>query len=594
MRLSVAALGLLCVCAAAAGILAHQVAQVQSELEQTVSLVPQLRADLGGENYEGAQQTFDQMQHRIAAAQTTVTGPLWKAASAFPIAGRNFSAVSEVVVSADDIGSRAVAPLLGQYESLGVKGLTPIDGKIDVEQLQEATPTISTAANTVKLSYERIASIDRSKLMPQIAEPIRSATEQLQEVSDVLDDVSSAARLLPAMLGANDPRDYLLLVQNNAEARATGGIPGALVTLHTDNGLITMGNQSSASALGAFTPPLAVDPEQEALYTARLGAQMQNVNLTPDFPTAAFTAKRMWEQRHNGQSIDGVIALDPIVLSHLLEATGPVVLTDPEVIDLIRETSLPKSLTTENVVSTLLSDVYGQIEDPATQDAYFAAVAGQVFAAFTNGQGDGGQLMKALATSVQEGRLYLWSAQSDEQDIVASTALAGSVAGVDGGGSAIGVYFNDGTGAKMDYYAKRTVQLQQTCRSDGYSNYTVRLNISNTAPLDAASTLPPYVTGDGVFGVDPGRIRTNYVVYGPAQAFVEAATVDGAPVPIGSGRHGQRPVGTVALELGPGQTAEMDILFSRVVQDDISRLDVTPGLEEPEKMVLPTEQSGCG
>ena len=366
-----------------------------------------------------------------------------------------------------------------------------------------------------------------------------------------------------------------------------------MAILKTDDGQIALGEQSSASALGAFKPSIVVDPEQTALYTARLGTQMQNVNLTPDFPTAASTAKQMWERRHEEQVVDGVIALDPVVLSNLLEATGPVVLTDPQILRLIEGTSLPSSLTHDNVVSTLLSDVYRTIEDPAAQDAYFSAVAGQVFAAFTGGKSNSTELINALTSSAQERRLYLWSSRPEEQSIIATTALAGSVVGTPTAGASFGVYLNDGTGAKMDYYASRTAQLLQTCQADGYSRYTVRITATNNAPSDAATRLPAYVTGSGVYGVEPGHIRTNYVFYGPAQAFAETASVNGQPVPIGAGKHGQRPVGTVTLELAPGETAELDLVFSKVVQNSVPTLQVTPGLEPSDKVVLAANMANC-
>ena len=56
---------------------------------------------------------------------------------------------------------------------------------------------------------------------------------------------------------------------------------------------------------------------------------MQDVNLTPDFPTAAATAQAMWE-RKTGQHVDGVLSLDPVALGYILDATGPVKITSPE------------------------------------------------------------------------------------------------------------------------------------------------------------------------------------------------------------------------------------------------------------------------
>ncbi len=51
---------------------------------------------------------------------------------------------------------------------------------------------------------------------------------------------ASAARLLPPMLGADGPRDYLVVFQNLAEPRATGGMFGSFAVVHTDQGKVTV------------------------------------------------------------------------------------------------------------------------------------------------------------------------------------------------------------------------------------------------------------------------------------------------------------------------------------------------------------------
>ena len=145
----------------------------------------------------------------------------------------------------------------------------------------------------------------------------------------------------------------------------------------------------------------------------------------------------------------------------------------------------------------------------------------------------------------------------------------------------------------MDYYARRSVQLLQMCQPGDYGEYTVRMIVTNNAPDDTVSTLPTYVTGNEAYGVEPGRIRTNYVVYGPSQAFVESASVDGQPVPVSSGRHGQRPVGTVSLELGPGEMSTIDMVFSSVVQNSEPRLRVTPSIQPLEEVILPFQRDSC-
>jgi hypothetical protein len=583
---------------AAGGWLAHRAQQVRSHLESSMSLLPNLQEAVAARDTDRASAVTAELTEHTNAARAAGTDPVWKAAGILPFVGQNFSAVSEVTASADDIVNRAVAPMVDKFAALDWDALTPVDGRIDTAPLAEIAPTLSAAATTVDLSYGRLDGIDRSALLPQIASPLQDAVERLGEVREPLNDASRAGQLLPAMLGADSPRNYLVLVQNSAEVRATGGISGALAVLTVEDGRISLTDQGSAGELGRFNPPLDGDSEQEKIYSNRMFTFMQSVNLTPDFPTAASTAQKMWHERHPDSRIDGVIALDPVVLANILWATGPVelgTLGDPAVDALLSETQLPTALDSTNVVPTLLSDVYAQIEEPALQDAYFAAVAAKVFGALTDVQGDGTQLVDSLVTSAEQGRLYLWSASSDEQDLLAQTDLSGAALGPAVGGAAFGVYFNDGTGAKMDYYVRRTVQLVKSCPGDGYSLYTVRVTLTNTAPADAANSLPEYVTGAGAFGVNPGRVKTNTVSYGPAQSRLQQARLNGADVPVGSFAHGNRPVGILTTELGPGETATLEMDFSKVVQETEPVLDVTPTIQDPADVILPAEgPQSCG
>ncbi|WP_258062369.1 DUF4012 domain-containing protein [Arthrobacter sp. B0490] len=565
---------------------------MRSNLESSMALLPELQAAVNSRDASGASATTAQIQEYTAAARTAGADPLWKAAALVPFVGQNFSAVTEVTVSADDVISRAVTPIVDSFATLDWDSLSPTDGRIDTAPLADVSPTLSAAANTVNLSFGRLEGIDRSELLPQIAGPLKKAVDALDEVRGPITSASRASELLPSMLGADGPRNYLVLVQNSAEVRATGGISGALAVLTVEDGRISLTDQGSASEMGRFTPPLPMDPEQERIYSYRMGTFMQSVNLTPDFPSAASTAQQMWEQRNPGSIINGVIALDPVVLANILSATGPVELGaigDPAVDALLANTQLPTALDSTNVVPTLLSDVYAQIEEPAVQDAYFAAVAAKVFGALTNIQGDGTQLVDALVTSGEQGRLHLWSASTDEQDLLAQTDLAGAALGPAVGGAAFGVYFNDGTGAKMDYYVRRTVQLVKSCPGDGYSLYTVRVTLTNTAPADAATSLPEYVTGAGAFGVDPGRVKTNTVSYGPAQSRLQQARLDGAEAPIGSFAHGNRPVGILTTELGPGETVTLEMDFSKVVQETEPVVDITPTVQDPSDVLLPAQ-----
>ncbi|MGK3649155.1 DUF4012 domain-containing protein [Pseudarthrobacter enclensis] len=550
-----------------------------------------MKTEISSSDIDAAALTVDQIGIYTSNANNAVQDPVWTLASGLPGIGPNIGAVTEVARSADDVAHLGIAPLVEIYDSLNWNELVPKSTGSKLAPLKGAAPQISSAAYAVASSADRLNSIDTDALLPQVSGPLERAQGELQQASTALNTAASVARIAPDMMGADGAKRYLLMIQNNAETRASGGIPGALAVITFDQGKLSLGKQSSATELGAMAPLVPVETEQQRIYSNRVGKYMQDVNLTPDFPTAATTAKAMWEQK-TGENVDGVISIDPIALSYLLDATGPVKITNTQVAGLA-EGRLPVNLTRDNIVSTLLSDVYAEIDDPEMQDAYFAGVAQEVFGALAAGTGDPKSLVASLTRGVEEGRVSLWSADTAQQQVIGQFKLGGSISGANVSPAEFGAFFNDGTGAKMDYYVKRTVQLLRMCPKDGYEETILRVSSSNTAPSDAATALPAYVTGGGNYGVAPGTVQTNIVAYGPFQANVESVVVDGKKTPFAPYLHANRPVGVIAQKLAPGETKTVEFSFGKIVQHTEPNLVVTPTAQSVKDVVLPTETASC-
>lgn len=563
---------------------------VRNNLEAATELFPTLKNEVTSDP-DRAPGTVDLVRTHTSAARAAVEDPIWTLATAFPLLGPNLSAVSEVARSADDVANLGLGPLVKVYDTLKWDTLIPSRTGTDLAPLEAASPSVSAAARAVRLSANRLDDVDVSSLMPQVARPLVEARKQLQEAAVVLEATADAANIAPGMLGSESPRNYLLIIQNNSELRASGGIPGALAVLTLENGKLTLGAQSSASDVGIMSPALPVDQQQEQIYSTRLGKYMQDVNLTPDFPTAAATAQTMW-QKKTGQRIDGVISVDPVVLSYILQSTGPVAVNGPE-LESVKSSGLPTQLTGNNVVPTLLSDVYAKIPNPKLQDAYFAGVAKEVFTALSAGKGEAKGIITGITRGTEEGRVLAWSANSSEQAVISKYSLSGSISGPSVPPAQFGIYFNDGTGAKMDYYVKRTVQLIKECPADGYEQTKIRVTSTNTAPANAATSLPAYVTGGGAFGVAPGTVQTNIIAYGPAQANVESAMSDGQKIPFAPYLHANRPLGVVAQQLAPGQSKTLDFTFGKIVQHTEPNIVVTPTVQDLKDVILPTEGASC-
>ena len=573
---------------AACGVLAAQALWLRSDLLRAAELAPRLETELAERRLPEAQSTLGELQDAAGGARAAASGPLWDLAAALPWVGPNLQAGTAAAHAADTLASEALPPLLEVATTVDPGAVLPGREQRDLTPLVHAAPKVDAAAAAVRSAEDLLADVDTSSLVPQIAEPVRSAHDDVARLRGVLDTGAAAVRMAPALLGADGPRTYLVLVQNNAESRASGGIPGALVELTLDHGAMTLGKQGSASALGSFLPRIPVDPVQQRIYSTRLGRYMQDVNLTPDFPTAAATAAAMWE-REGGKKVDGVVSVDPVGLARLLGALGPVQLEGSEFAP-FRAAGLPATLTSENATRTLLSDVY-RIEKPELQDVYFAAVAREIFASFSSVDGDPVALARALTAVVEDGRLFFFSAHAEEQSTVARWDVGGAIDRSGTEEARFGAYFNDGTGAKMDYYVRRTVQLVRQCTPDG-PRAVMRVTLENAAPADAATKLPGYVTGKGAFGVPPGSVQTNVVAYGPRGAALEGVRLNGEPYTLHPDVHAGRPLTTAVTRLAPGEKAVLEFAFLRI-PDAPPGLDVTPGVQPKSQVVRPPSGAFC-
>ena len=515
----------------------------KGELESAVPLASAVQRQIVDGDPDAALRTFEELDAHASKAATLTSDPVWRSFELLPFAGPNLSAVRELAAVVNDVSTDAVGPLVEIAGVIDVDDFKPADGAIDVQPLIDARPQVAAANTALVDARTRVDAINTSDTLA----PVRGAANDLKsvvaEAADSVDVLDRAIRLLPQALGAAGPRDYVLLFTNPAELRATGGIPGALALLHTENGRIELAQQASTSDFPFYDEPVLELPlETRGLYGDITGQYVQDVNLTPHFPLSAQLAREMWRLEF-GVEADGVLSIDPVALGYLLEATGPITLPTGGV------------LTAENAVQTLLVDAYARYENPADQDAFFAAAAASVFSAVAGGNFDPVALVTALAKAGEERRVHVWSADEGEQKMLAGTTLQGELPTSTATTTRFGAYLNDATGAKMDVYLDVDLGVgQATCREDGRPIYRVEVALANTAPSDAAATLSDYVTGGGNNGVSPGNIKTIVSIYGAPDMQNLGMTRDGAAVGYQPAVDSTYPVSLIGVELAPGES----------------------------------------
>ncbi len=489
---------------------------------------------------------IDDLSANTAAARALTSDPVWRLAEGLPWLGPQLAAVSTVSRAIDDVASEAMDPLVDVASTISVDSFRPVDERIDLAGFAAIQDAATTAADGVAGAAASVDAIDRSALLGPLRDAVGEVRDVLGSARTSTDALARASVLLPRMLGQQGPRDYLVLFQNNAEWRSLGGMTGAMALVHTDGGALSLAGQKTASEFGAFDEAVVpLDDDVLALYGDRPGRWMHNTTLVPDFAVGGPVAREMW-RRKTGVEVDGVMTVDPVALSYLLDATGPLTLPSGDV------------LTSENAVSTLLNEVYLRYDDPVEQDAFFAAAAASVFDALKSGRADPAKLVEALARAGDERRLLLWSAHDDDRSVLEGTTLAGRLPDSDAETARFGVFLNDGTGSKMDYYLTADTALAwDECTVDAAGRAsgtaTLTLTLASDAPADAAS-LPLWVNGGGWYGVPPGTARTVGYLYLPEGFDLAAAQITG-DVGFGGGTHEGRRVLSFTVDLAPGQSA---------------------------------------
>ncbi|KQZ24479.1 DUF4012 domain-containing protein [Microbacterium sp. Root553] len=537
-----------------------------NDLQQVATSSSTLKQAVGQGDLEKAASLSSRIAHHAGSAHDLTSDPVWHAFGILPWLGPNFAAVSDVAEIADDVASDALVPVLDAAGALNLASLGLSNGAVDLAPFAAIEPSLADASTTLSAAQDRALRIDADATLPPLADAVRGMRSTVTQAATVVGSLHGAAALLPSMLGADGPRNYVLAMQNNAELRSSGGIIGAIALLHAENGRVTLVQQASVPDFPKLDDPLPLSESTVALFEDRPGRYMQNLTSIPDFTEAGPAIAARWQNRF-GQPIDGVVAVDAVMTESLLKATGPL-------------TFGPFSVTHETVVNFLLSEIYAAVPDPAAQDEVFSQAAGALLSAALS-TADPKDLVAALADSAEQHRIRIWSAHEGEQKMLAASSLGGALP-VDDTETHVGVLVNDTTGGKMDYYTDASITTSVgVC--DGEPTTQVRVTWTNDAPADAGTTLPPYVTANGFYGVPPGSVRTLITVYGPEGATASHIDRDGEQESVQTALLGTRTAVQHEVLLAPGESSTITLEYQGTgAGERLTVVDHTPMISDPE------------
>ena len=531
--------------------------QAQAELLSAQSLLREAKAQAFAMDIGGATQTLHLAEAATAHAVELTSDPVWRLGEFVPAVGGNLTAARKLASVSNLVVSKVAGPLLDAAAAIDPSALAPKNGTISTEPFVEAAPSIHLAKAGLDEAITAVGAIDTGQSISELVAARTALSGVLDQLSPVLSTLDGLMPLLAPGLGADVPRQYIVMFQNPAEARALGGTALSFGLLSVDKGQIrlestTPASQGNFSEYASSVLPLA-DGEQQ-LFDGTLGTSISNATVTPSFSKAAEIVTEMWRLK-TGVSVNGVVSIDPVALSYLLAATGPISLSTGEV------------LTSANLVATLLNQTYLKYDtgharaDNDSQDRVFAEAVAATFARLTAGAGlDAKKLISAGVQGWNEQRIQAWSADpAEESELIRLRNGGGEPPVSDAQTDRVGVYVQDNVGSKLTYYLRQNVSLgQASCRADGRQNYRVVVDLSNTLNPAEVATLPYAVTGEGPHeGLEKGQSRLIVMLYAPPGSTISGAAVNGDSVALPANHDGDYPVGKVVVTIDPGSAATL-------------------------------------
>lgn len=541
-RVRLAVLVVAALLAVYAAYLGWQAVKVASLLSSASAQAQELRSQVVAGDIDAAQASLARLEERTAAARDRTDSLAWRAAEVVPFLGDDVRAVRVVSRETDRVAQDALPPAIEVADRLRLDAFSPRDGAIDLDNLDDVAPSIARASATLTRASDEVRTIRTDRLISRLARPVAQVQDELGSAARAARSASSAADLLPTMLGGDGRRTYLLMVQNNAEARSLGGIPGSWAVLRADRGKISMGRQGSVVDVPPVQEARLSVPEDDAdVLPSVVATDLRNTTIDPDFPAAARFAAALVGDK-TGEDFDGVVSVDPVAMSYVLGGIGEVGL------------GRGRAITATNAVQVLLNGIYLDF-DPDEQNDLFADAARRIFDRVVSGKADPTTLLRGLVKGAAENRVMVWAEdESLQEQLVATTGLTGHP-GVGRSVPQVGVYVNDAAGSKMQYYLRTRSVVEATRCEEDVQTLALRTTLTSDAPADAAG-LPFSVVGPSK-GIAKGDQRVNVYVVAPAGGSIEDLRIDGEPVTIAGGVLRDRQVAVFPVVLSPGGSTKV-------------------------------------
>lgn len=485
-------------------------------------------------------------EHFRAARDSLASG--WRVLRYVGAPGRLVPVVSQQVATAERVtlASRGAARALADasaavdLDRLAVRG-----GSVDLDEVVAVSGPLSDAAVAVSEATALIAGLDRQLVLAPLSDLLDEALDEARHADSTASRLAEALAVVPDLLGADQPRRYLVLFGSPVEARNRWGFPGSFAVLRFEDGTMTFEASGPLRELDPLGPldEVAIDlPPRVAPY-ASYGAAVdwRSVTVPPHFPAVADMAQQVGRQAPIGE-VDGVVMVGPRAAAAVVGMLGGVELPAWDL-----------QLTEDNTVRYITVDQYYEFPDAEEQGERKDLL---------------GDLAEEVADRLTEVDLPGFAALRDRfGPLVAAGDLVVAVpeltnaraaallrdAGLDGAmpdpaGDVLHLGHLNGSGSKIDLHLHRRVDHRVEIDEAGRLEATLEVALVNEAP---AAGEPRYVIGSAI-GLPDGTNRSILLLH--TRHHLRSLTANGQPLDVVTTADGSLFVHQAMVDIAPAST----------------------------------------
>lgn len=520
-----------------------------------------------------ATQAIGEANRLVEGAEEITSAPLLTAWKYTPIVGPNLQVLGDGLSAATQLirSTEEASDIANDFDKI------ISDDGLAFDEVERLAVAIDTALHDVQELRGTLRQERGVWVLQPVEDALREAADRTAPIEEFREiSLAESARRL---LGGDDPRTYLVLLANTAEARELGGFAGATAVITVDDGTISLDRADRPGELNdkATDPSVFASAPPQRFLEHRPWLYSQNYTAMIDFSTLADFLAALYPNM-GGEEIDGVVYLDPSALSAILGLVGEVHL---EAADLTVDSGSIAHLV--NVAQ------YEQFDEQSDRELFLSELIASTFDELLSAGADL-QLdnLPALLEAVRQDRLLFVPFDDTEYELAQLMNLVGTIPEPEGQ-DFLAVSHLNGSPNKLDAYLHRSISYEVNIDpATGELDAIVEITLRNDAPEGLSS----YASGNAQ-GNPHGTNRAVIVVHTPH----DAVQWTGGDEPeferswneFGWQRHehvllvprGQERTVTLELEgrISPGEY-RLDIGHQPLVNNDSLRLEIHPASGE--------------